>query len=321
MPKPIAKEKTFVKEQPRIEKTVIKQKPVIAKPVYVEKTDFHVGYKIEKNIDKVVENEARDFLEFFQRQEPVIVEKKPVEKIEEKKDAPAIVNTDILEKNKAGLEKEHHINFLHMPHFKEHEKEAQNRELTNKPAGHEHHFNIPHLPHMKEHKEANKLEMNKPTEHEHHFSILHHDKKENEPVINQAMKKEILKREAKPMIKNVIRQELRAETIPAVSQKTMPQVHVDFKYVNEADTNKVAEITTKIDDLYNLVMNTKILRIEQASETIGVAEPEIEKWARILEENKLIEIFYPAFGKIKLLAPVTKKEKVKKWEKQSKNTK
>lgn len=99
---------------------------------------------------------------------------------------------------------------------------------------------------------------------------------------------------------------------------SLETTHADFSYTNEEDVKKVSEITTKIDDLYNLVLTRRTLRIEEASKSLGVAETEIEKWAKILEENKLIEIFYPAFGKIKLLAPV---ERVKKWEKQQKNTK
>ncbi len=95
------------------------------------------------------------------------------------------------------------------------------------------------------------------------------------------------------------------------------QRHMSFVYTSDADTKKISEITTKIDELYNMVLTSKVLRIEQASKTLAVPENEIEKWGKILEENKLIEIFYPAFGKIKLLAP---EEKVKKWDKRSRNT-
>ena len=58
-----------------------------------------------------------------------------------------------------------------------------------------------------------------------------------------------------------------------------------------------ATVTTPIDDLYDTIMNIGKIRMDIAAKKFNVAESIIEEWAKILEENGLIEIRYPAVGK------------------------
>ncbi|MFC2143500.1 hypothetical protein ACFLQN_03810 [Candidatus Aenigmatarchaeota archaeon] len=90
-----------------------------------------------------------------------------------------------------------------------------------------------------------------------------------------------------------------------------------FDFMKQDEGGKSRIISTKIDDLYSLVIEKKVVDLGEAMKTLGIREHEAEKWAKILEENKLIEIYYPAFGKIKLHLPGSYRnvKKVKKWEK------
>ena len=102
--------------------------------------------------------------------------------------------------------------------------------------------------------------------------------------------------------------------VPQSAVSAAPERPSTFSLTDQQD----GEIRTKIDELYEMVLNENVVRIQHAAKALGVVESDIEAWAKILKENKMIEIFYPAFGKIKLLAP---SHKVKKWEKQSRHTK
>lgn len=71
------------------------------------------------------------------------------------------------------------------------------------------------------------------------------------------------------------------------------------------DTGKVE---TAIDKLYQLVQKYKRLRIDDdLARRIGVSRTQIEGWALILEEHKLVELHYPAIGEPEIRVPEDKK--------------
>jgi len=56
-------------------------------------------------------------------------------------------------------------------------------------------------------------------------------------------------------------------------------------------------ITTAIDDMLQMVSEKKSVSIDRLAKALRVPEPEIEEWAAILEEQGLVSMHYPAFGK------------------------
>jgi len=66
------------------------------------------------------------------------------------------------------------------------------------------------------------------------------------------------------------------------------------------------EYKTEIDELYELIQTKKKIRYIEAMKKFSIDKKKIEHWAKILEENNLIDIHYPAFGEPELML---KKEK------------
>ena len=56
------------------------------------------------------------------------------------------------------------------------------------------------------------------------------------------------------------------------------------------------EIKTPFDDLYNLVEDAIKISLPDAAKTLGKDEQTIEKWAKILESRRLIEVEFSAVG-------------------------
>ncbi len=59
-------------------------------------------------------------------------------------------------------------------------------------------------------------------------------------------------------------------------------------------------ISTDVDNLVDIVNENGKIRTGALAKSMKVDEKQIEKWARILEENKLIKIHYLAMGKPEL---------------------
>ncbi len=64
-------------------------------------------------------------------------------------------------------------------------------------------------------------------------------------------------------------------------------------------------LETDIDRLFRIIESEKKLSIKKAAKRFKVPENKIEEWGTILEENGLIEMDYPTFGK-----PVMKSKSV-----------
>jgi hypothetical protein len=65
----------------------------------------------------------------------------------------------------------------------------------------------------------------------------------------------------------------------------------------DAPKKETGKIETAIDKLYQLVQKYKRLKIDDdLARRIGVSRSQIEGWALILEEHKLVELHYPAIG-------------------------
>ncbi|MBI5061053.1 MAG: hypothetical protein HZB67_01965 [Candidatus Aenigmarchaeota archaeon] len=62
-----------------------------------------------------------------------------------------------------------------------------------------------------------------------------------------------------------------------------------------------ASLKTTVDELYDIIVKTKGIRLDHAAKKFHVPEAKIEEWAKILEENGLIEIHYPPIGKPTLM--------------------
>jgi hypothetical protein len=88
---------------------------------------------------------------------------------------------------------------------------------------------------------------------------------------------------------------------------------------DEKITRAKESVKTPIDDLYNAIMALGKLRVDLAAKQFNVPENRVEEWAKILEENGLIEIHYPAIGKPSLTTITKKEEKQQKHEKKEKH--
>jgi hypothetical protein len=61
-------------------------------------------------------------------------------------------------------------------------------------------------------------------------------------------------------------------------------------------------IRTEIDDIYDFISKRKSVRIDVVAKHFKMEEKNVEKLAKILEENNLVMIDYPPFGKLMLEA-------------------
>ena len=60
---------------------------------------------------------------------------------------------------------------------------------------------------------------------------------------------------------------------------------------------KVKEVLeTDVDKLYNLTRDKGILKVKDAAKSLGIDNEQVEEWARILEEHKLVRLRYPPVG-------------------------
>lgn len=56
-------------------------------------------------------------------------------------------------------------------------------------------------------------------------------------------------------------------------------------------------ITTEIDDMLQMVSEKRKIKIDRMAKSLKVSEDQIQDWAKILEEQGLVRIHYPAIGK------------------------
>lgn len=71
-------------------------------------------------------------------------------------------------------------------------------------------------------------------------------------------------------------------------------------------TIKEASVKTPVDDLYDAIVKFGKIRLDVAAKKFRVPESRVEEWGKILEENGLIEIHYPAIGKPTLICKEAK---------------
>jgi len=87
--------------------------------------------------------------------------------------------------------------------------------------------------------------------------------------------------------------------------KRISQITQKKQDVPQKETGK---IETAIDKLYQLVQKYKRLKIDDdLARRIGVSRSQIEGWALMLEEHKLVELHYPAIGEPEIRAMEDKK--------------
>ena len=87
--------------------------------------------------------------------------------------------------------------------------------------------------------------------------------------------------------------------------KRISQITQKKPDVPQKETGK---IETAIDKLYQLVQKYKKLKIDDdLARRIGVSRSQIEGWALMLEEHKLVELHYPAIGEPEIRAIEEKK--------------
>lgn len=65
----------------------------------------------------------------------------------------------------------------------------------------------------------------------------------------------------------------------------------------EPKKSKVKEfLETDVDKLYELTREKGILKVKDAAKSLGIDSEQVEEWARILEEHKLVRLRYPPVG-------------------------
>lgn len=86
---------------------------------------------------------------------------------------------------------------------------------------------------------------------------------------------------------------LEKESVKAKSKvilgRTAEKARVETKQEN-------SNYKTDIDRLLKLVQNSKSIEINKISDILDLKLEQVEEFARILENNKLIEIYYPPMG-------------------------
>jgi len=76
----------------------------------------------------------------------------------------------------------------------------------------------------------------------------------------------------------------------------------------DEEQKDTVRIETAIDRLYQMVQRYKRIRIDDdLARRLGVSRAQIENWALILEEHKLVELRYPAIGEPEIRALEEKK--------------
>lgn len=60
-------------------------------------------------------------------------------------------------------------------------------------------------------------------------------------------------------------------------------------------------ITTEIDDMLQMVSERKKVKVDQMAKSLKVSEDRIQEWAKILEEQGLVRVHYPAIGKPEIM--------------------
>ncbi|MEM5812140.1 MAG: hypothetical protein QXN71_00085 [Candidatus Aenigmatarchaeota archaeon] len=80
---------------------------------------------------------------------------------------------------------------------------------------------------------------------------------------------------------------------------------------------KTPYLETSIDKLYKLVKERSRVGFDEAAEKFNAEREQIESWAKILEEHKLIKVHYPVFGRpVMIFREMEKKKFIKEGLKQ-----
>lgn len=71
-------------------------------------------------------------------------------------------------------------------------------------------------------------------------------------------------------------------------------------------------LRTQIDRLLDTLSKEKEMRLEDAASMFNVSTEIIERWGKVLEEHRLAELHYPAFGKPAIRVPGFRKPRSRK---------
>ncbi len=77
----------------------------------------------------------------------------------------------------------------------------------------------------------------------------------------------------------------------------------------EKETNDIKPLdsrtvlSTVIDKIYHHVKEVKSMKLSQIEKVFNLSREQVEQWASILDEEKLLELFYPAMGDAILRVP------------------
>ena len=91
----------------------------------------------------------------------------------------------------------------------------------------------------------------------------------------------------------------RGDIVRVVSKELLTKMLQERRKVGKG----IVKIETDIDSLLDLIEKEGSINMFDAHERLQVSEEHVEEWAKILEKEELIEIFYPAFG-----SPVLRKK-------------
>jgi len=123
------------------------------------------------------------------------------------------------------------------------------------------------------------------------------EKKTNDDLLLEVIRRRVV---AKNEAAHPVSEEPKEKKADKTEKKTQEERAENIAEQKKSDKKVVsakATVTTPIDDLYDTIMNIGKIRMDIAAKKFNVAESIIEEWAKILEENGLIEIRYPAVGK------------------------
>jgi len=143
----------------------------------------------------------------------------------------------------------------------------------------------------KSHKQKKKIKKEKPVKKRLKFSIFSGKK-------NKIVKK--AKKNKKKSVKLGFWHRKKKKEEQKIEKKPVPTE--DTRQVFTTTGGKTRPIRTEIDDIYDFVLKRKSVRIDVVAKHFKMEEKNVEKLAKILEENNLVMIDYPPFGKLMLEA-------------------
>lgn len=78
------------------------------------------------------------------------------------------------------------------------------------------------------------------------------------------------------------------------------------------EIEKKGDIKTDLDRIYDLVKDKKRAPLSQIADALNASIRKVEEWARVLDKQGLLELYYPVFGQPELRIMQKKQKKPKK---------